>query len=64
MKRPCETPRRRYHLEKLEQRTLLSSGWDVALIDKTLPAQNILARAMTDGGRVILYDGRLESPHV
>src|SRR3954471_2900480 len=53
---------RQYSLEWLEQRKLLSSGWNVALIDKTLPSRNILERAMTAGGRVILYDSQHESP--
>ncbi len=57
-------PRQRYVSEPLEQRRLLSSGgWDIALIDKTLPAEHVLERAMVGGGRVILYDGRRESPH-
>src|SRR5215213_4406870 len=52
-----------YICERLERRCLLSSGWDVALIDKTLPAEGVLERAMLPGGRVILYDGDHESPH-
>src|SRR4051812_3916935 len=52
-----------YLIDRLEQRRLLSSGWDVALIDKTLPAKSVLTRAMADGGHVILYDGLRESPH-
>src|SRR3954471_17756312 len=56
--------RNQYVCEPLERRVLLSSGWDVALIDKTLPAENILERAITEpGGRVILYDGDHESAH-
>lgn len=53
----------RYVSERLESRRLLSSGWDVALIDKSLPGEAILERAMKTGGRVILYDGQTESAH-
>ena len=59
----CASYRTGFRLEPLERRRLLSSGWDIALIDKTLPAQSILERAMSAGGRVILYDGQRETPH-
>src|SRR5689334_1604707 len=38
-----------------------AAAWDVALIDRTLPDQAILRRALEPGGHVILYDGRHDS---
>ena len=50
-------------IELLEPRALMSGGWDVALIDRNLPNESILERAMLPGGHVITYDGRTESPN-
>src|SRR5688572_19388527 len=50
-------------LEPLERREVFSSspGWDVVLIDSTLPDRAALVRALEPGGRVILFDGREDS---
>src|SRR5439155_18109650 len=48
-------------LEPLEQRRVMSAGVDLALIDGTLPHENLLASAMLSGGHVIVYDGRHDS---
>src|SRR4051812_26263998 len=37
------------------------AGWDVVLIDRSLPDQAVLRRALEPGGHVILYDGRRDS---
>src|SRR5881394_4476533 len=50
-----------FMLEPLEQRFVMSAGWDVALIDSTLSQQDLLARAMLPGGHVIVYDGQRDS---
>src|SRR5688500_11959588 len=60
------TPDSRPLFETLESRLTfsagpLSAGWDVVLIDSTLPDQAALTRALVPGGHVILYDGRNES---
>ena len=51
-------------LELLEGRYLLSAtvGWDVALIDTTLPDSQTLINAALGSTRVITYDGAHESP--
>src|SRR5690349_12785773 len=50
-------------IELLEGRALLSAGWDVVLIDRNLPNESILQRAMLPGGHVITYNSRTESPN-
>jgi hypothetical protein len=61
--RPLRASPDRYVSEHLESRLLLSTGWDIALIDKNLPGEAVLERAMKPGGRVILYDSENESAH-
>lgn len=49
-------------VEPLEPRLLLAGqGWDVVLIDRTLPHSDLLVRAVLSGARVITYDGRRDS---
>src|SRR5262245_1425609 len=53
-------------LETLESRYFFSVGVDasgetVVLIDKNLPKQGLLTRAIVPGGKTILYDGAHES---
>ena len=53
------------HFERLEPRYLLSvapAGWDVALIDRTLPQSQTLINAALGQTRVITYDGAHETP--
>jgi hypothetical protein len=63
MLRGPATGQTRCPIELLEPRALMSAGWDVALIDRNLPNESILERAMVPGGHVITYDGRTESPN-
>ena len=54
-----------FPVEWLEARYLLSaapSGWDVALIDRTLPQSRMLINAALGNTRVITYDGAHDSP--
>src|SRR5438552_2007787 len=55
--------RRLLLLEPLEARYCFSavSAESVVLIDRTLPNDSILARAIVPGGKTILYDGAHES---
>ena len=49
-------------VEPLEPRLLMAGqGWDVVLIDRTLPHSDLLVRAVLGGARVITYDGRRDS---
>src|SRR2546430_16085492 len=60
----AQIPRRlrpSFLLEPLEQRLVMSGGWDVALIDSTLQHEDLLTRAMLSGGHAIAYDRRHDS---
>lgn len=49
-------------VEPLEPRVLMAGqGWDVVLIDRTLPHSQLLMRAVLAGARVMTYDGRHDS---
>ena len=50
-------------LEPLEARYCFSAATaeSVVLIDRTLPNNSVLTRALVPGGRTILYDGAHES---
>lgn len=49
-------------VEPLEPRVLMAGqGWDVVLIDRTLPHSDLLMRAVLAGARVMTYDGHRDS---
>src|SRR3954471_16172623 len=48
-------------LEPLEQRRVMSVGVALALIDSSLPHDDLLASAMVSGGHVIVYNGQQDS---